>query len=166
MKGFGIATKTFAKLLQEFMLRWWFYYTKIINYTINWIAVFEKLLCIPIRHVYIFNSQESHWYSPIVFDQLLGQSRALTLLKLCVMFKDHMIQDHNLGANSHRSTVSKPQARKTSREFTPGNIRYRVWIVWRDNNRAIPAVRFVISSPGHKCYSGYSNVASRCKSTW
>ena len=35
-------------------------------------------------------------------------NRALTLPKLCVMVLDHMIQDHNIGAN--KSTVLQPHA--------------------------------------------------------
>ena len=35
---------------------------------------------------------------------------------------DHMIQNHNLGAKFHRSTVLQSLARKISREFMPGNI--------------------------------------------
>ena len=42
--------------------------------------------------------------------------------KLCVMVPDNIIHDHTLGAKSHRSTVSQPQARKISREFAVGNI--------------------------------------------
>ena len=74
------------------------------------------------------------------------------------MVLDHVILDHNLGANSNRSTVSQPQACKISREFTSGNIWHCVWRAYiRENDRPltlsrsqwIAAVPFVIFSPGH-----------------
>ena len=36
----------------------------------------------------------------------------LTLPKLCIMVLDHMIQEHNLGAAFHRSTVRNPKSRE------------------------------------------------------
>ena len=54
--------------------------------------------------MYISNSQEPTGVPPIVFDYIvMGQSRALTLLKLCVM-----VVDYNLVAESHRSTMLQP----------------------------------------------------------
>ena len=48
--------------------------------------IFEKLHHIAIRHVFIFNSQELHWCSPNCFRLVMGQSRALILPKLCVIY--------------------------------------------------------------------------------
>ena len=95
---------------------------------------------ITIRHVYNFNSQKPHWCSPICLWLVMGQSKALTVLNLCVMVLVHLIQDHNLGAKSLRSTLWQPQARKScdlvtgvaaisSIIFFPG-VGVNFWLTW------------------------------------
>ena len=73
------------------------------------------------------NSQEPHWCYPNCLRLAIGQSRSLTLPKLCVMFLDHMFQNHNLGVRIHRSIVTHRHVRKISWKFTPGNIWLCVW---------------------------------------
>ena len=47
-----------------------------------------------LRHVYIFNSQEPHCYSPNCLRLVWGQNRAVTLPNLYVnMFKDHLVAE-------------------------------------------------------------------------
>ena len=50
------------------------------------------------------------------------QSRSLTLPKQCVMDMDHMIQDHKLGAKSHRKIIKTRLAK--SRENLRSGIQY------------------------------------------
>ena len=75
--------------------------------------------------------------------------------KLCVMVLDHMIQDHNLGGNSHWSTVSHPQARNISQEFTSGNFWHCVWRAYQIKRSSTHFVQESMSRCGSLCYFLY-----------
>ena len=82
---------------------WWYHHPKIVNDTINWIEIFEKLLFKYYKACkHVFNSQEPHWYCPNCLRLILGQSKALTLPNLCVI-------------------CSRTNFHRTTREFMPGH---------------------------------------------
>ena len=90
---------------------------------INWIEISGKLPDSTIKHVYIFNSQEPYWCYSNCLRLVLGQNRALTLPKLCVICSRIIIKVQTFT----EALCRNPRVAKSRQDFTPGNIQHYVW---------------------------------------
>ena len=86
----------------------------------------------------LFHKNPTDTVFPNCLRLVMGQSRALTLPKLCIMVLDHMIQDHNFRGKSHRSNVSQPyRLTKSLENLRPGLFAIVFGETSRDNDRAL-----------------------------